>query len=108
MKVSVQIDNADKILLKRALNQNGAAQRFFTSEVRRNCDPYVPRLTGVMKNTAIEKTDCVIYPQIYSRRQYYENKGSGLRGKLWDKRMWADRGKGIVKAVARFAGGRSV
>ena len=34
-KIKLQIDPADKILLKRKLNQNGKGQRFFTHEVRR-------------------------------------------------------------------------
>lgn len=105
--VTLRMDSADTILLKRKLNQNGEAQRFFTHEVRRLSDPYVPKQTGTLKNSAIESVDKITYVQVYSDRQYYENKGYGLRGKLWDKRMWADRGPEIVKAVAKFAGGRA-
>jgi len=105
--VKISMDPVDKILLKRSLNKNGQAQRFFTSEVRRNCDPYVPYLAGVLKGTAIEKIDRVEYPQVYSRRQYYENRGSGLRGKQWDKRMMADKGPQIVRAVAKYVGGKT-
>ncbi|MFV0529482.1 MAG: minor capsid protein [Lachnospiraceae bacterium] len=104
--ISINIDPADKILLKRSLNRNGAAQRFFTHEVRRLSDPYVPMLGGVLKDTAVENTDSIEYVQPYARRQYYENKGNGLRGKQWDKRMWAARGPEIVKSVAKFAGGK--
>lgn len=107
VSVSVHIDPVDKVLLKRSLNKNGQAQRFFTHEVRRMCDPYVPLQTRTLKNSAIESVDKITYVQVYSGRQYYENKGYGLRGKLWDKRMWADRGPEIVKAVAKYAGGRA-
>ena len=105
--VRISIDSADQILLRRKLNKNGEGQRFFTHEVRRLSDPYVPRRTGIMKDTAIEQVNKITYPQPYSRRQYYEHRGNGLRGSQWDKRMWADRGPEIVKATANFCGGKT-
>lgn len=53
-RIRMQIDPADKILLKRSLNKNGEGQRFFTHEVRRLSDPYVPKRSGKLKNTAVE------------------------------------------------------
>lgn len=105
--VRISIDSADQILLRRKLNKNGEGQRFFTHEVRRLSDPYVPRLNGVLKDTAIEQPSSITYGQPYARRQYYEHRGNGLRGKEWDRRMWADRGPEIVKATANFCGGRA-
>lgn len=110
--IKLQIDPADKILLKRSLNKNGAGQKFFTHEVRRLSRPYVPHLSGTLEKTAVEKTDRIEYVQPYARRQYYENSGknrskSPLAGKEWDKRMWADRGKEIVQSVADFCGGKA-
>ena len=114
-KVTINLDSTQKILLKRNLNENGKAQKFFTSEVARYSDRYVPFQDGNLKNTVKISTRKLIYIQPYSRRQYYENSGrgkegmsrGGLRGKQWDKRMWADRGSGIVKSIAKFVGGRS-
>ncbi len=106
MKVTLQMDPADRILLRRQMGRDGKARKFFTHEVRRYCDPYVPMQTGILKNTAVEHTDHIEYVQPYARRQYYENKGNGLRGKLWDKRMWASRGKEIVGSVADYCGGK--
>lgn len=103
----LKLDPADKILLKRNLNRNGEGQRFFTHEVRRLSDPYVPFLTGNLKNTATEKPTRIIYNTPYARRQYYEHKGKGLRGPRWTERMWADHGKEIVRSTARFCGGRA-
>lgn len=110
--IKLQIDPADKILLKRSLNKNGKGQKFFTHEVRRLSQPYVPNLTGILERTAIEKTNCIEYVQPYARRQYYENSGKNrskapLAGKEWDKRMWSDRGKEIVQSVADFCGGKA-
>ena len=106
-KIRLQIDPADRILLKRNLNQNGKGQRFFTHEVRRLSDPYVPFLTGVLKNTATETVGSITYNTPYARRQYYENRGTGLRGAHWTERMWADRGKEIGKATAAYCGGKA-
>lgn len=109
--IRINIDPVDKILLKRHLNKNGKGQRFFTHEVRRLSVPYVPQLSGEMEQSAIEQVDKVIYPQPYSRKQYYENKGKNrskapLAGKEWDKRMWQDRGKEIVQSTAKYCGGK--
>lgn len=111
-KMKLQIDPADKILLKRSLNKNGKRQKFFTHEVRRLSEPYVPHLSGNLKKTAIERESSIEYGQPYARRQYYENSGknqskSPLAGKEWDKRMWADRGKEIVRSVAEYCGGKA-
>ena len=106
-KIRLQIDPVDRILLKRSLNKNGAGQQFFTHEVRRLSDPYVPFLTGVLKNTATEEVNRITYNTPYARRQYYENPGTGLRGPHWTERMWADRGKEIVKSTAAYCGGKA-
>lgn len=105
-KIRLQIDPVDRILLKRNLNKNGAGQRFFTHQVRTLSDPYVPFLTGVLKNTATEEVNRITYNTPYARRQYYENPGTGLRGPHWTERMWADRGKEIVKATTAYCGGK--
>lgn len=104
------MDSTDKILLKRHLQQNGEAQVRFTKEVAKQCDNYVPYDKGRLKNMSIELyADKIIYNAPYAKKQYYTNKGGNkgaLRGKLWDKRMWADRGKEIVQIIASFVGGK--
>ena len=102
--IKLKIDPADKILLKRNLNRNGKGQQFFTHEVRRLSDPYVPFLSGTLKNTAQELTSRIEYVQPYARRQYYENRGNGSH---WTERMWADRGKEIIQSVAAYCGGKT-
>lgn len=105
MSVRIKVDiPVERIIRKAGLR--GPAQRFFTHEVRRFCDPYVPKKVGVLKNTAIENKDSITYNQVYARRQYYEHKGDGLRGSRWERRMMAQRGPALVKGVARFVKGR--
>lgn len=105
--IKVELSPTDTILIKRALNQNGKGQQFFTHEVRRMADPYVPFDTGMLKNTAREEVSKITYVQPYSQVQYYTNRGNGIRGSHWIERMMADRGSEIVKSVAKYCGGRA-
>ncbi|ENJ9655975.1 capsid protein [Clostridium botulinum] len=109
--VRVQIDKTQKILLKRYLNKNGQAQVKFTKEVAKECNNYVPFLTGRLKDMSIElKTDKIIYNAPYAAKQYYTNKGGNrgaLRGKYWDRRAFIDHGDRIIQTIADFVGGRS-
>ena len=107
VKVRIKIDPADKIMLKRNLGKNGKAQQFFSSDVRRISDPYVPFDKGPLKNSAIARKNSIEYIQPYARKQWDSNKGKGLRGKMWVVRAWADKGKQILKSVAIFVGGRT-
>ena len=114
-KVTINLDPVEKILLKRKLNNNGEAQLFFTSEIARLSEPYVPFQGGDLKNKKTISPKKITYNMPYARRQYFENAGygkegnskGGLRGKLWVKRCWADNGKNICKSVAQFVGGRA-
>jgi hypothetical protein len=114
--VKIKMDPTQKILLKRHLNKNGDAQVKFTHEVAKECNNYMPYDTGRLKDMMIElQPSKIIYNAPYARKQYYTNKGlgiqgssaGGLRGKLWDKRMWNDKGDKIVQEIADFCGGKS-
>lgn len=114
MGIKIQMNDTQKILLKRYLNNNGEAQMRFSKECAKEMNNYVPFLTGRLKDWNIQvNRNNVTYDAPYARKQYYTNKGkgikntSGLRGKRWDKRMWGDKGDGIVKTIADFVGGRS-
>ncbi len=114
--VRVDIDDSQKILLKRYLNKNGKAQVQFTKLVARYSNNYTPYRTGRLKDMMITlESDRIIYSAPYAKKQYYTNKGEGkqgtsvggLRGKMWDKRMFIDNGDKIVQSIAEFVGGRS-
>ncbi len=116
MGVKIKMDDTQKILLKRHLNKNGEAQVKFTKEVAKECNNYIPYDTGRLKDMMVElKVDKIIYKAPYARKQYYANSGNGkqgnlsggLRGKLWDKRMWQTKGDSIVQEIADFCGGKS-
>lgn len=119
----LELDPTDKIKLRHMINENGSAQKYLTHVVRRLCDSYVPLDKGPLKNTATEDVDHITYVQPYAAKNYYTNAGRGTqgttkqygrkglnthctRGKLWDKRMMADRGDEVVGSVANYVGGR--
>lgn len=105
-KITINLDSVEKILLKRGLNKGGPVQKHLTHEIRRLSDSYTPFRSGPLKNTAIEKPDKIEYITPYARKQWFENKGKGLRGKQWCLRMWSDRGSEVVKSMANMAGGK--
>lgn len=112
--VKLELDAISKILSRRGLQDNGPAQKQAASELKRMCDPYVPFLSGPLKNTAQVQQDGVLYVQPYAAKQYHENAGNGQdgtanggrRGKQWDKRMMADRSGEYIEAVAKIIGGK--
>ncbi|NFM19220.1 capsid protein [Clostridium sporogenes] len=110
-RVKIQMNDTQKILLKRALNKNGKAQIKFTKECAKEMNNYVPFLTGRLKDMSVElKTDKIIYNAPYAAKQYYTNKGGNrgaLRGKYWDRRAFIDHGDRIIQTIADFVGGRS-
>lgn len=114
-KVKVNINSTSEILKKRNLEKNGAAQRFFTNEVARMANPYVPFKNGGLKDTQVEiQANKIIYKAPYAKKQYNENAGfgkqginrGGLRGKQWIPRMMNARGREIVGSVAKLIGGK--
>lgn len=115
-KVRVEINDSQRILLKRHLNKDGRAQVMFTKECAKAFNNYIPFHTGRLKDMMVSlETDRIIYNAPYARKQYYTNQGlgkqgtslGGIRGKLWDKRAFLNHGDEIVKSVAKFVGGRS-
>lgn len=106
-RVTLKLEPSNKILLKRSLNKNGKGQQYFTKKVAAYSSNYVPRKTGRLSTDVTINTSSIKWNQPYASKQYYFNKGKGVRGSYWAKRMWAYEGKTIVNEVAKFCGGRS-
>lgn len=132
MKVVANLDDAGTMLKKRGLEADGRVQKLFTTTCAKEMDPYIPMQQGILKNTRQIGTDKVTYNSPYAKFQYYgklmlgvksrsayakkgERKyltlknltyhGAPKRGKLWDKRMWADKKNKILNDIAKSAGG---
>lgn len=71
----VELDSLQTILRKRGLDERGRIQKLCDSEVLRQCEPYTPRDTGALVNSATTATDIgsgeVIWNTPYARYQYY-------------------------------------
>ena len=61
----------NRILSVCGLDPQGDVQKFFTSEVIRASDPYVPTDTGVLKNTVQNEGDSITYNTPYARYMWY-------------------------------------
>ena len=134
MKVVTNLDDVGTMLKKRGLEPSGRVQKLFTATCAKEMDPYIPMQQGILKNTRQIGTDKVTYNSPYAKFQYYgklmlgvetrsayakkgERKvvtdkdlkynGAPKRGKLWDKRMWADKKNKILNDVAKSAGGKA-
>lgn len=85
------------------------AQEFVDSECLRYMNPLTPRLSGAMIKSAslgtVIGSGQIEYLSPYARRQYYENRGNGQRGRLWFERMKSQHRKAIMKGAAKIAGG---
>ncbi|MBQ7860345.1 MAG: hypothetical protein IJ347_09480 [Faecalibacterium sp.] len=87
------------------------AQQMFTHECVRLLDPYVPKDTGLLKNTALLGTNYetgeVVYSTPYAQAQYYlhpqgTSVHDGKRGSYWGQRMAADH-KNHLRSFAAAA-----
>lgn len=110
MKTRFIVHDIQKSIAKRGLEAGGEVQKYIDSEVLRLTDPYVPMDTGTLKESGTINTKIgsgeVKYNTPYARRQYFENKGNGLRGRQWFERMKANHRDGILKGAADIAGGK--
>lgn len=71
--VKVDFSDAKKVLENHGLEKGGRVQAFFTNEVMRRSDPYVPFSSGPLKNTAriTADMDGIVYNQPYARVHWY-------------------------------------
>lgn len=68
----------------------------------------VPFKTGALMQSAASSvigSGEVCYGVPYARKQYYEGKDSGIRGRMWFERMKADRLGDLLSITAAACGG---
>lgn len=114
--IKIIMNSNQKILLARYLNKDGRAQNMFTQECAKEMNPYIPYLSGQLKDQDIQiGASSITYLAPYARKQYYNNKGNGIngtssggiRGMRWAPRMWITRGDMIVAKIASLVGGKA-
>lgn len=109
MKLSIK--TGDVIKAEHGLDEGGRVQKYIDKAVIDFCEPYVPMKTGKLKESPNSCSEIgsgeVVYGVPYAQKQYYTNKGNGLRGARWFERMKADRLSEIVEGAANAAGGKA-
>lgn len=102
MAIKVQIDKASKIKKRLGIEKNGKAQLFLATEATKRMDKYVPKDSGVLKDSHDIEPHKITYFQPYARKQFYTNKGKGIRGKRWDLKMLSAEKKMLVKDIENY------
>ena len=105
MKITYELKDFDKkkIINKYGMQENGNTQLFLANTCFRRMQKYVPFETGALSTTATVKPGSVTYEQPYAHKQYTTNKGKGIRGKYWDKKMVANEKSQVAKEVENYA-----
>ncbi len=71
--IKIDLADANQILVNHGLQEGGPVQRFFTNELMRLSDPYVPFRSGPLKNTVqpSQEWDSIIYNTPYARYHWF-------------------------------------
>ena len=102
LKYTLKDFNEGKIVNKFNMQKGGSAQLFLSNECFRRMEKYVPWDTGNLATTVTVRPGSVTYEQEYAHRQYTKNKGKGLRGKYWDKKMISAEKQLRVRDVQKY------
>lgn len=92
-----------KIVDKYGMQENGNTKLFLANTCFRRMQKYVPFETGTLSTTATIKPGKVTYEMPYAHKQYTSNKGKGIRGKYWDRKMVSAEKELIIKEVEEYA-----
>lgn len=102
IKYTLKDFNKNKIIDKYGMEDGGQADLFLANTCFRRMTKYVPWLTGALATTVTVRPNTVTYEVPYAHRQYTENRGKGIRGKQWDKRMKNAESSAIAKEVEAY------
>lgn len=113
--------NVKAVLKRKGLGPDNGAQKYLAARVRLRCDPYVPKRSGMLKNTSqiSEDGSLIIYSQPYAHYHYIglamagrapkhytgeklRHRGAPMRGPQWDKRMMADHRAELESDLAAY------
>ena len=103
LKYELKDFDKEKIVSKYEMQQGGKTQLFLADTCFRRMQKYVPFETGALSTTATIKPGSVTYEQPYAHKQYTTNKGKGIRGKYWDKKMIANEKELVAQEVEAYA-----
>jgi hypothetical protein len=104
MKLEYTLKDFDKnkIISKFNLEKDGKANLYMSNRAFIRMQKYVPFDTGALSTTVTVKPTSVTYEQPYAHKQYVENKGKGIRGKYWDRKMWSAESDALTRETENF------
>lgn len=111
MSVTVKVSLSERKMLEAlGLGSGGQTRRYLAGRVRSRCDKYVPKDTGLLKNTAQVSGGgiSVRYVQPYAKAQFYGNyrHRDPRRGRLWHRRMLQRERNALLGELERYLEGR--
>lgn len=104
----VTLASPNELIKKFGLEPGGRVQRYIDNAVLTHSEPYIPKASGrLISSGQATGTGTVSWNTPYAAKQYYSNRGNGLRGNHWFDRMKADRGADIIAGAKQAASGKS-
>ncbi len=103
IKYELKDFNKGKIINKFGMQEKGSTRLFLANSCFRRMQKYVPFDTGALSTTATVRPESVTYEVPYAHKQYTTNKGKGIRGKYWDKKMIANERDVLTREVENYA-----
>ena len=120
--LEIKLPDTKKIVDRYGLGKNGYTQKFFSNELMRISDNFVPFKQGALKNSATIDIDgtAINYNTPYARVHWYGKvmvgsvprvasekdfmyRGAPMRGSRWVERAFASNKDAILKAVEEVA-----
>jgi len=102
IKYTLEDFNKNKIIDKFGMQDGGNADLFLANTCFRRMQKYVPFDTGALSTTATVRAGSVTYEMPYAHKQYTTNKGKGIRGKYWDRKMVNNERNLVAKEVENY------
>ncbi len=108
LTVNVSFDLTDAIIKRKGIENFGPVHQRLNTLLLNYCEPYIPKKSGALIASGGSNLGYLSWSAPYAKKQYYENKGNGLRGRLWFDRMWSSRKGEIMSQINAFAKGGKV
>ena len=103
LKYELKDFNGKEIVSKFEMQQGGKTQLFLADTCFRRMHKYVPWESGNLASHVTVRPGSVTYEQPYAHKQYTTNKGKGIRGKYWDRKMVNNEKELIIQEVEDYA-----
>lgn len=102
IKYKLEDFNKGEIIDKFGMQDGGKADLFLANTCFKRMSKYVPKDTGMLMTTVTVRPKSVTYEVPYAHRQYTTNKGKGIRGKYWDRKMKSNEGSIVAREVEEY------